>query len=147
MRHRRVTEFVDHLNSISNVIYLICAFLGMILIILDFLSIFQLAALMQNTNELMECSTYIFASLFGVYINFYIGQMLINHGDAAFEEFCQIPFYELSTKIQMLLLFIIARSKKQCALSIGGIFVSSNEVFSGLLRKAFSFAMVYYNIH
>ncbi|KAL2738171.1 hypothetical protein V1477_011530 [Vespula maculifrons] len=86
MRHRRVTEFVDHVNSISNVIYLICAFLGMILIILDFLSIFQLAALMQNTNELMECSTYIFASLFGVYINFYIGQMLINHSDAAFEE-------------------------------------------------------------
>nr|KAF7411042.1 hypothetical protein H0235_013649 [Vespula pensylvanica] len=59
---------------------------------------------------------------------------------------CQIPFYLLPTKTQKLLLFMIARSMKPCMLSIGGLFVSSHEVFSQLLQKAFSFAMVYYNV-
>ncbi|KAL2714436.1 LOW QUALITY PROTEIN: hypothetical protein V1478_015621 [Vespula squamosa] len=144
---RAICMLIDSVNNMTKVFFLICTFFGMILIILDFLGIFQLATLMRNTSDLIECSINIVGSLIGVYINFYMGQALINHSNAAFEEFCQIPFYVLSIKIQMLLLFIIARSRKQCALSIGGIFVASNEVFLGLLRKALSLAMVYYNIH
>ncbi|XP_043678066.1 uncharacterized protein LOC122633785 [Vespula pensylvanica] len=139
-------RFVDYLNNFSEINYLICTFAGMLIIMLDFINIFQLATIMRNTSELIECGTYIVCSLFAIYINFYIGQMLINHSQAAFTELCQVPFYMLSLETQKLLLFVIARSRKQCVLSIGGIFVSSHEVFLELMQKAFSFAMVYYSV-
>ncbi|XP_043678063.1 uncharacterized protein LOC122633783 [Vespula pensylvanica] len=147
MRHRRVTKFVYLLNYLSKMTYIIVISFAMFLIVLDLLNIFQLTAILQNIGELMECSFYIVGSLFNVYINFYIGQTLINHSNAAFEELRQVPFYILSTKTQKLLLTITLRSMKPCVLSIGGIFISSYEVFSAVLEKAFSFAMVFYNVH
>ncbi|KAI4484204.1 hypothetical protein M0804_007660 [Polistes exclamans] len=45
---------------------------------------------------------------------------------------CQIPFYKLSIKTRKLLLFVIARSLRPCELSIGNLFASSHEVFSGV---------------
>ncbi|KAL2738169.1 LOW QUALITY PROTEIN: hypothetical protein V1477_011528 [Vespula maculifrons] len=147
MRHRRVTKFVYLLNYLSKITYIIVISFAMFLIVLDLLNIFQLTAILRNIGELMECSFYIVGSLFNIYINFYIGQTLINHSNAAFEELRQVPFYILSTKTQKLLLTITLRSMKPCMLSIGGIFISSYEVFSAILEKAFSFAMVFYNVH
>ncbi|KAL2738170.1 hypothetical protein V1477_011529 [Vespula maculifrons] len=99
IRHKRVTKFVDYLNKFSEIDYLICTFAGMLIIMLDFVNvsnpykisekcrkIFQLATIMRHTSELIECGTYIVCSLFAIYINFYIGQMLINHSQAAFTE-------------------------------------------------------------
>ncbi|KAF7388758.1 hypothetical protein HZH68_012700 [Vespula germanica] len=109
-------------------------------------NIFRLSVKLQNTIKIIEFSTYFFGSLFIIYINFYIGQKILNYSNEVFKELCQIPFYLLPTKTQKLLLFMIARSMKPCMLSIGGLFVSSHEVFSQLLQKALSFAMVYYNV-
>ncbi|KAF7386941.1 hypothetical protein HZH66_011393 [Vespula vulgaris] len=132
--HVNYSIFVDYLNKFSEINYLICTFAGMLIIMLDFVNIFQLATIMRHISELIECGTYIVCSLFAIYINFYIGQMLINHSQAAFTELCQVPFYMLSVETQKLLLFVIARSKKQCVLSIGASAVW--EKHGGLVYKA-----------
>ncbi|KAL2714435.1 hypothetical protein V1478_015620 [Vespula squamosa] len=140
IRHRRVTKFIYLLNYMSKITYIIAVSFGMFLMILNLLNvsnffdisygsimevgqsvifIFQMDAILRNIGELIECSFYIVASLFNLYINFYIGQTLINHSNAAFEELCQVPFYTLSTKTQKLLLTITLRSMKPCVLSIG----------------------------
>ncbi|XP_043678160.1 uncharacterized protein LOC122633827 [Vespula pensylvanica] len=126
-------------------IYLVGMSFEVILMFFNILYILQLSTILQSVSETIECTTIICVSLLGIYINFYIGQMLINHNNATFHELCQVPFYVLSLKTQKLLLFMIARCMRPCELSIGGIFVASHEIFAGLIQKAFSFAMVYYN--
>nr|KAF7411044.1 hypothetical protein H0235_013651 [Vespula pensylvanica] len=100
-------------------------------IIKRYKNLFELYSESLNPIEIMESGFYITASVFTTYINFYIGQKLLNYSDAACEELCNIPFYMLSINTQKLLLFMIARSEKPCVLSIGGMFVSSHEVFIG----------------
>ncbi|KAI4484003.1 hypothetical protein M0804_007459 [Polistes exclamans] len=108
--------------------------------------ILQLSVILKNTNGMFECFIIIAGSILTIYANFYFGQMLIDHNSATVEELCQVPFYVLSIKTQKLLLFVIARSMRPCEISIGGIFVASHEIFSELVQRAFSFAMVYYNM-
>nr|KAF7411005.1 hypothetical protein H0235_013612 [Vespula pensylvanica] len=107
---------------------------------------FELSTELKKTSEIIECSSYIVSTLFTTYVNFYIGQRLMNHSNAASNELCQVPYYVLSVKTQKLLLFTIMRSMKPCILSIGGIFVSSHEVFAWITQKAFSFSTIYYNL-
>ncbi|KAI4487798.1 hypothetical protein M0802_011813 [Mischocyttarus mexicanus] len=107
---------------------------------------FQLEANMRNIHELTDCIIYSTGSIFLTYLNFYLGQTLIDNSNAAYKELCQVPYYSLSIKTQKLLLFVITRSGKPSMLSIGGMFVSSHEVFFKMMQKAFSFAMVYYSI-
>ncbi|XP_015189722.1 PREDICTED: uncharacterized protein LOC107073547 isoform X2 [Polistes dominula] len=125
--------------------YLITTFLALSVIAFDFLYIFQLSISLNNATEIVECSFYIAGSLFTIYINFYLGQELTNHSNLVYEELCQVPFYTLSNKTQKFLLFIIAKSCKASTISIGGMFVSTHATFAALIRKAFSFAMVYYS--
>lgn len=47
---------------------------------------FQLSTILHNTNKLIEYIAAIVGSIFTIYINFYIGQMLINHSNEAFKE-------------------------------------------------------------
>ncbi|KAI4472936.1 hypothetical protein M0804_015548 [Polistes exclamans] len=74
------------------------------------------------------------ASVFFIYIIFYVGQRLLDHSITAFEELCQVPFYMLSPKTQKLFLFLITRSRKPSFLSIGGLYVSSHEMFAAILQ-------------
>ncbi|KAI4472595.1 hypothetical protein M0802_016659 [Mischocyttarus mexicanus] len=90
--------------------------------------------------------SFTFSCMLTVYIYFYVGQKLSDHSSTAFEELRQVPFHIFSVKTQKLFLFLITRSNKPSFLSIGGLFVSSHEVFAALLQKAFSFATVYYSI-
>ncbi|XP_015189314.1 PREDICTED: uncharacterized protein LOC107073263 [Polistes dominula] len=117
----------------------------MIFIIFDFLYMFRISEILQSPKDAMECSLIFCASILFLYLNFSIGQKLLNHSYATYEEFCQIPFYMLSIKTQKLLLLTITRSMKPSSLSIGGIFVSSNEIFASITRKGFSFATMYYS--
>ncbi|XP_043486400.1 uncharacterized protein LOC122513930 [Polistes fuscatus] len=144
-RYKNATEYVDLLNQFSKMTYLLTEILAMMLIIFDFVYIFQVSIDLQNSLEIIECSLYIAGSIVTLYNNFYFGQELINYSDEVFEELCQVPFYILSKKSQKTLLFMIIRSCKPSILSIGGMFVSSHESFAALMKKAFSFAMVYYN--
>nr|KAF7411043.1 hypothetical protein H0235_013650 [Vespula pensylvanica] len=98
--------------------------------------IFQVSIELKNASEIIKYSFYISGSIFTIYINFYVGQKLLNHGDAVFEEL----------ETQKLLLFMIQRSMKPSMLSVGGLYVSAHQVFAQLMEKAFSFAMVYYNV-
>ncbi|XP_047367472.1 uncharacterized protein LOC124956112 isoform X2 [Vespa velutina] len=143
-RHIKTTQFIDLINSLSEMIYLIEIFFGMIIIIVDFIYTFQIV--LENTSETVACCIYIVTSLFLIYINFYIGQKLLDHSNATYMELCKVPFYALTVKTQKLFLFIVARSMKSAELSIGGLFVSSHEVFAALIQKAFSVATVYYNM-
>ncbi|KAF7386938.1 hypothetical protein HZH66_011390 [Vespula vulgaris] len=143
-RYTTITEFVDLINSSSKIIYLVEISFAMILIFFDLLYMLQLSTILQNTNGIFECFVITIGSVLTIYINFYIGQMLINQSTEAFEELYQVPFYMLSINTQKLLLFTISRSMKPCEISIGGVFVASNEIFSGLIQKAFSFAMLYH---
>ncbi|XP_047361019.1 uncharacterized protein LOC124953538 [Vespa velutina] len=95
----------------------------------------QLSTLLQNINELVECLIITIGSVLTIYINFYIGQMLINHSNEAYEELYQVPFYMLSINTQKLFLFTITKSMRPCEISIGGVFIASNEIFSGLQNK------------
>ncbi|XP_047361027.1 uncharacterized protein LOC124953545 [Vespa velutina] len=131
-RYRKVSEYIDLINRVSKINYLIAIFFAMILIAFDFIFLFHLYRESLNVIEIMESSFYITASVFTTYINFYIGQKLLNYNDAAFDELCNIPFYMLSINTQKLLLFMIVRSGKPCVLSIGDMFVSSHEVFIGI---------------
>ncbi|KAI4484005.1 hypothetical protein M0804_007461 [Polistes exclamans] len=90
--------------------------------------------LQKDTNTILECFATVFETVFVVYINFYFGQMLIDHSNGAFEELCQVPFYILSKKNQKLLLLLTMRSMKPCELSIGGLFSASHEIFAGLYQ-------------
>nr|XP_050860758.1 uncharacterized protein LOC127068520 [Vespula vulgaris] len=146
IRYRRVTEFVNMLNNFSKITYLLLIFLAMFLIVFDFLYIFQLSSTLKNNIEIIEQIIYIIASIFTIYANFYYGQRLINHSNATFKELCQVPFYALSIRTQKLLLFALTRSMKPSVLSIGGFFVSSHEVFAGIMQKAFSFSLMYYSV-
>ncbi|KAF7386945.1 hypothetical protein HZH66_011397 [Vespula vulgaris] len=109
--------------------------------------IYQLSEILHSLTETIECSINIFASTLVLYLNFYVGQRLLNHSNDVFDELCKIPFYNLSIKSQKLLLFMIMRSTKPCMLSIGKMFISSHKVFSELMYKALSFAMMYYNFN
>ncbi|KAL2712103.1 uncharacterized protein V1478_018338 [Vespula squamosa] len=142
-RYIKTTQFVDLINSLSEVIYLIEIFFGMIMIVIDFIYTFQISVLLENTSETVACCTYIFTTVFLMYINFYIGQKLLDHSNATHMEFCKVPFYALTIETQKLFLFIITRSMKSAELSIGGLFVSSHEVFAALIQKAFSIATFY----
>ncbi|XP_043678065.1 uncharacterized protein LOC122633784 [Vespula pensylvanica] len=106
--------------------------------------ILQFPTILKNTDEMFECFIVIVESLSTAYISFYMGQMVIDHSTAVFQELCQVPFYMLSEKAQKLLLLIIARSMKPCHISIGGIFIASHEIFAKIIQKVFSFAMVFY---
>ncbi|XP_043684204.1 uncharacterized protein LOC122636728 [Vespula pensylvanica] len=145
-RYIKATQFVDLINSLSEIIYLIEIFFGMILIVVDFIYTFQMSVLLENTGEAIGCCIYIVTSVFLIYINFYIGQKLLDHSNATYMELCKVPFYALTIKTQKLFLFIITRSMKSTELSIGGLFVSSHEVFAALIQKAFSVATMYYNM-
>lgn len=48
--------------------------------------IFQLFSEMLKISEAIEGFIYLIALLFTVYINFYMGQLLVNHSNAAFSE-------------------------------------------------------------
>ncbi|XP_043486246.1 uncharacterized protein LOC122513830 [Polistes fuscatus] len=126
--------------------YLVTVVFSTTLIVFDFVYIFQLSIDLQNASEIIECSFYILGSIVTVYVNFYLGQELMNYSNVVYEELCQVPFYVLFNKTQKLLIFMIGRSCKPCVLSIGGMFVSSHETFANVMRKAFSFATVYYNL-
>ncbi|KAI4487805.1 hypothetical protein M0802_011820 [Mischocyttarus mexicanus] len=143
-RYNRVLENVDLINNYSKINYLIAIIFAMIFVIFDFLYIFRISEILQSPKDAIESSLIFFASILLLYLNFYVGQKLLNHSGATYEEFRQIPFYKLSVKSQKLLLLTITRSMKPSSLSIGGIFVSSNEIFASIIRKAFSFATVYY---
>ncbi|KAL2714464.1 LOW QUALITY PROTEIN: hypothetical protein V1478_015649 [Vespula squamosa] len=145
-RYTTTMEFVDLINSSSKIIYLVEISFAMILIFFDLLYMLQLSTILQNTDGIFECFVITIGSVLTIYMNFYIGQMLINHNKEAFEELYQVPFYMLSVNTQKLLLFTISRSMRPCEISIGGIFVASNEIFSGLIQKAFSFAMLYHTV-
>ncbi|KAI4473731.1 hypothetical protein M0804_015209 [Polistes exclamans] len=144
-RSKKVTEYIDLINDFSKICYLVTLVFSTTAIVFDFLYIFQLSIDPQNVTEIVECSFYITGSILTIYINFYLGQMLMNYSDVVFKELCQIPFYVLLNKTQKLLLFMIGRSCKPSMLSIGGMFVSTHETFAVVMRKAFSFAMVYYS--
>ncbi|KAL2714432.1 uncharacterized protein V1478_015617 [Vespula squamosa] len=144
VRNNFVILYVEILNSLTKVTSLITIFFAMILVVFDFVYIFQISIELKNASEIIEYSFYISGSIFTIYLNFYVGQKLLNHGDAVFEELCQIPFYNLSRETQKLLLFMIQRSMKPSMLSVGGLYVSAHQVFAQLMEKAFSFAMVYY---
>nr|KAF7390502.1 hypothetical protein H0235_017664 [Vespula pensylvanica] len=98
---------------------------------------FQMSVLLENTGEAIGCCIYIVTSVFLIYINFYIGQKLLDHSNATYMELCKVPFYALTIKTQKLFLFIITRSMKSTELSIGGLFVSSHEVFAAMQSRAF----------
>ncbi|XP_043486240.1 uncharacterized protein LOC122513825 [Polistes fuscatus] len=144
--HRISIEYVKMLRNISNVIYLIIILFSMIILVFNFLCILQFSVLLKTLHDKIECIIYITGSIFTVYINFYLGQRLLNHSNAVLEELSNVPFYTLSINTQKLLLFMIARSGKPCFLSIGNMFVSSHEVYAGMMRKALSFAMVYRSV-
>ncbi|KAI4487803.1 hypothetical protein M0802_011818 [Mischocyttarus mexicanus] len=147
--YRKLTEYVDSINCFSQVTYLIAVFTAMFLIVVDLINLLQLSLIWQNVPKIIEFSVYITGSLFTIYINFYIGQKLLDFSEAVFMEFiylfvinkkhilfvcrCQIPFYLLSRTTQYILIFLIRRSLKPCMLSIGGLFVSSHETFSGAI--------------
>ncbi|XP_047361021.1 uncharacterized protein LOC124953540 [Vespa velutina] len=129
--HERIMEYVDFLNCSSKRIYLIEISFIMLFIILDFLFIFQVSSVRENITQIIECSSYIACSIFVTFVNFYIGQTLINHSVEARDELCKIPFYNLSIRVQKLLLFMLMRWSKPCVLSIGDVFVSSHKAFAG----------------
>ncbi|XP_047360355.1 uncharacterized protein LOC124953272 isoform X1 [Vespa velutina] len=85
-RYRYVTEYVDLINYFSNVIYLIVVFLGMTIVVIDLLCIFQISILLQNASKIIEFTIYVMGSIFTTYINFYIGQEILNYSNAVFEE-------------------------------------------------------------
>nr|XP_050861011.1 uncharacterized protein LOC127068648 [Vespula vulgaris] len=145
-RYIKATEYVDLINNFSKIIYLIGVFLSMVFIFFDLLYILQFPTILKNADETFECFVVIVGSLSTAYINFYMGQMVIDHSTAVFQELCQVPFYTLSGKAQKLLLLIIARSMKPCHISIGGIFIASHEIFAKIIQKVFSFAMVFYRM-
>ncbi|XP_047360805.1 uncharacterized protein LOC124953450 isoform X1 [Vespa velutina] len=145
--YKRVTKFVDLLNTTTKTIYLIVMCFVMFLIVLNFLYIFHLSAALTDTWELIECGVYIIGSTLITYINMYLGQTLMTHSIEAHAELSKIPFYMISIRVQKILVFMMLRSSKPCILSIGGIFVASHEFFAGLMRKAFSFAMAYRSVH
>ncbi|XP_015189309.1 PREDICTED: uncharacterized protein LOC107073260, partial [Polistes dominula] len=145
-RHRISIEFIKMLRNISNATYLIVMLLATIVIVVNFLCILKFSIFSKTLKDKLECIIYVTGSIFTVYITFYLGQTLLNHSNAVFEELCNVPFYTLSVNSQKLLLLMIARSRKPSFLSIGNMFVSSHEVFASLLRKALSFAMVFYSV-
>ncbi|KAF7388641.1 hypothetical protein HZH68_012583 [Vespula germanica] len=95
----------------------------------------EIFSVLINVREMIEGFAYMAVFLFISYISFYVGQLLINHSNDAFEELCNIPFYNLSIRTQKLLLFLLTRSIKPIELSIGGIFVASHVVYAGRNTK------------
>ncbi|KAF7388655.1 hypothetical protein HZH68_012597 [Vespula germanica] len=70
----------------------------------------------------MDCCIIIIGTVLVLYLNFYVGQKLLDHSNAIFEELRQVPFNNLTIKTQKMLLFMIMRSMKPCVLSIGGMY-------------------------
>ncbi|KAL2714466.1 uncharacterized protein V1478_015651 [Vespula squamosa] len=130
--YNNVTEFIDLINYFSKINYLIAVFFSMIFVIFDFIYIFQLLETLQYTRNTIEYGITVVGSILVLYLNFYVGQKLLDQSNAVLEELCKIPYYMLSIKTQKLLLFMITRCGKPSMLSIGGMFVSSHEVFAGV---------------
>ncbi|KAI4481628.1 hypothetical protein M0804_009149 [Polistes exclamans] len=147
-RYKRITEFVfiDLFNAIFEMLLMLAVFFLALQTILNFICVLQFSVVWKHRNENIEMIVFIIASMFIVYILFYVGQKLLDHSTTTFEELRQVPFYMLSVKTQKLFLFLIARSMKPSSISIGGLFVSSHEVFAALMQKAFSVATVFYSI-
>ncbi|XP_035737960.1 uncharacterized protein LOC118448605 [Vespa mandarinia] len=145
-RYTKAIEFVDLLNKFSNRTYIIICFFAMLIVIFDFLYMFQLSEILHNVLEIIDCCIIIVGTIVILYLNFYVGQKLLDHGNAIFEELRQVPFNNLTIKTQKMLLFVIARSMKPCVLSIGGIFISSHEVFSMLIQKPLYFFTMYLHV-
>ncbi|KAF7386937.1 hypothetical protein HZH66_011389 [Vespula vulgaris] len=111
---------------------------------------FQIFSVLLNVREMIEGFAYMAVFLFISYISFYVGQLLINHSNDAFEELCNIPFYNLSIRTQKLLLFLLTRSIKPIELSIGGVFVASHVVYAGFKLKVLTMSLrglSYYEHH
>ncbi|KAL2714465.1 uncharacterized protein V1478_015650 [Vespula squamosa] len=129
--YNNVTEFIHLINYYSKINYLIAVFFSMIFVIFDFIYIFQLLETLQIARDTIEYIIIVTGSIFILYLNFYVGQKLLDQSNAVLEELCKIPYYMLSIKTQKLLLFLITRCGKPSMLSIGGILMNcvNDEIY------------------
>ncbi|XP_035742385.1 uncharacterized protein LOC118450623 [Vespa mandarinia] len=97
--------FVDFVKLYHGKICLFEAIFTMLLIILNYIYLFQILSFTINISEVLQKTNYIFGSM------------------------CQIPFYTLSLKTQKILLFMIMKSMMPCNLSIKGVIVLSHYLF------------------
>lgn len=47
---------------------------------------FQLSEMLHNALETIDCCIIIVGTIVTLYLNFYVGQKLLDHGNAIFEE-------------------------------------------------------------
>ncbi|KAL2734618.1 odorant receptor 46a-like isoform X1 [Vespula maculifrons] len=92
--------------------------------------VFQMLSFKINKTEGLTNFCYIIASLFVIYVYFYLGQKLIDHNNDVFTSLCQIPFYSLSLQTQKMLLFLIMKSMRLCSLSMEGVKDVSHDMFA-----------------
>lgn len=51
-----------------------------------FFQIFQLSEMLHNALETIDCCIIIIGTIVTLYLNFYVGQKLLDHGNAIFDE-------------------------------------------------------------
>ncbi|XP_047370214.1 uncharacterized protein LOC124957316 [Vespa velutina] len=140
-----VIDFVDLVKLYHGKICLFEAIFAMLLIILNYIYLFQILSFTINMNEVLQKTNYVFGSMFVIYIYHYLGQKLINHHTEIYIKLCQIPFYKLSLKTQKILLFMIMKSMMPCNLSVKGVIVLSHYLFGTFMKTSFSYAMIFYS--
>ncbi|KAI4484509.1 hypothetical protein M0804_007075 [Polistes exclamans] len=85
---------------------------------------------------------YVIFHLVWVFIIFNLGQHFKDMSEAVFYKANETSWYLLSKQSKILLFMIILRASKPSYVSVGNMFVASNESFAQLLRLSMSYAMV-----
>ncbi|KAK2586145.1 hypothetical protein KPH14_001414 [Odynerus spinipes] len=139
VHHNRVIQFVQSLNSLCNVAYMVHIICGVVIFGIDIVLLLQFD--LKNMKRWFGILTYIICMVAVGSSQCYIGQKLLDHSANVFQEIILMPWYMLSPKLQKLSLLMMLRSMKQCSITICKMFTPSYELFSKGCQVATSYAM------
>ncbi|XP_078052004.1 uncharacterized protein LOC144478145 isoform X2 [Augochlora pura] len=143
--HRRASELVSSLTQELAYSYLVAIIIGVASFAIN------LYRLLLATNNLKDIENIIFAvglttlHFIILFLNNYIGQGLKDGSIQVYYDICNSLWYCLPPTSQMLLLFLLMRTKDEIQYDLAGLFTPCYEGFSMMMSSAFSYFTFLYS--
>ncbi|EZA50906.1 ObirOr5-9E9 [Ooceraea biroi] len=106
---------------------------------LNFYAIFQIESPVQEIEKIMGHLLLIIFIFIYMFVANYAGQEITDYNNHMFLTVYNTPWYLAPLQIQKLTLFLLQRSNKAFALSLGGLFTLSIECFASLVSASVSY--------
>ncbi|KAK2589368.1 hypothetical protein KPH14_007910 [Odynerus spinipes] len=86
----------------------------------------------NSLNKTIISLGYIITTMIYILIAYSVSQMMLNGSTKFYNTICTLPWYKCPIRTQKMLIFMIARSKRNCYLSVGKTYKISYELFASV---------------